>query len=518
MPNKTIKTIERPKRTALDSYLNEMTRQGYGMPNAENSTSYPITRMTQDYMTLISLYRNNWLVSKIIDLVAEDMTRAWITITSEMTPKMQDDIDRLERRTHVRAKVTEGLKWGRLFGGAAGLIMIDGDEDLMEPLDVKSIMPDSFKGIMVVDRWSGVYPDLELVDDIGNPEFGKPKYYEISDFTKSKTFLVHHSRVLRFEGRPLPAWEQMSTQMWGASEIEATYEEIRKRDNASANLAGLIFRANINVRTVEGLSQFMGVADNEARSDLYQTLSYQNQLMNNFSTLVLGEKDKFDSIQNTSFTGLNDIYESFMLDVSGATGIPITKLFGRSPGSLNATGEGDLQNYYDMISGKQETYLRPLIEKLLPVMFMSQFGKIPDDINFRFNAVRTPSESDVAELVSKKATTIYDGFNAGLFGQKIALKELQAMGQTTGMFTNITDEDIEKADEVPDIGDIPDMGGFGNMSKSNSEDEPNEKKPPQKQSDKQPDVQKTGSEESGSSGSQITDEEYQKRYGRSRGA
>lgn len=33
-------------------------------------------------------------------------------------------------------------------------------------------------------------------------------------------------------------------------------------------------------------------------------------------------------------------------------------------------------------------------------------------------------------------------FNAGLISQKIALKELKEMSETTGMFTNITDEYI----------------------------------------------------------------------------
>lgn len=446
--------------TALDAFVNMLARTGYGMPNVENATAYPITRLTQNYVLLMSMYRDNWLVGKIIDLVAEDMTKAWIDISSEMTPEMQDALDKLERNSLTRAKVTEGLKWGRLFGGAAGLMLIDGvsEDDLMEPLDINSILPDSFKGIMVVDRWAGVYPDIELVEDIGSTEFGKPKYYEITDITRNKTFMVHHSRVLRFEGRLLPAWEQMSTQGWGASEIEMAYEEIRKRDNTSANLAGLIFRANINVRKMAGLDLFTGMADAQTQTDLYYTLEQQNALMNNFSTQVIGENDDFVSLQNQTFAGLNDVYESFMLDVSGATGIPVTKLFGRSPGGLNATGENDLQNYYDMIASKQETYLRPVLEKLLPIMFMSQFGYVPDDINFRFNPVRTPSEKDVAELVDKKARTIVDVHAEGLLSDKTAMKELQEMGKTTGMFTNITDEDIAKADEAFGAGELPMMG------------------------------------------------------------
>jgi phage-related protein (TIGR01555 family) len=485
------------KASALDAFVNSITRQGYGMPNPENGTAYPINRITQDYQLLISLYRNNWMVNKIIDLVAEDMTKAWINITSDMTPEMQDDFDRVERKTHVRAKITKGTKWGRLFGGAAALMMIDGmsDEDLAKPLNLDAIMPGSFRGLMVVDRWSGVYPQIDLIGDISDPEFGEPDTYEMSDFARTKTFKVHHSHLLRFPGRPLPAWEEMSTQMWGASEIEAAFEEIKKRDNASANLAGLIFRANINIQKMDGVGQMLALGDVQTQNDIYTALTAQNQLMNNFSTYVTDTNDSFETIQNTTFAGLNEIYESFMLDVCGATGIPMTKLFGRSPAGMDASGEGDLQNYYDMIADKQEAYLRPVLEKLLPVMFMSEFGKVPDDINFRFNSPRTPSEQDIADLVDKKAHTIYDGFTAGLFSQQIALKELQAMGQTTGVFTNITDEDIEKADNDVDLGDI---GGM--MQKTTSEGE-----------------LQTAEKQSGSSSNEMSEEEYLKRSGHRRG-
>jgi hypothetical protein len=124
---------------------------------------------------------------------------------------------------------------------------------------------------------------------------------------------------------------------------------------------------------------------------------------------------------------------------------------------MDATGEGDLQNYYDVIGDKQEAQLRPVLEKLLPVMFMSKFGQVPDDINFRFTSPRTPSEKDTAELVSKKASTIYDGYTAGIFSQQTALKELQIMGQTTGMFTSITDQDVALADDEVDQGDMAGM-------------------------------------------------------------
>ena len=58
-------------------------------------------------------------------------------------------------------------KWGRLYGGAAGIILLDGESAYMdEPLDYRLIMPGSYKGLLILDRWSGISPELELVSDI----------------------------------------------------------------------------------------------------------------------------------------------------------------------------------------------------------------------------------------------------------------------------------------------------------------------------------------------------------------
>ena len=56
---------------------------------------------------------------------------------------------------------------------------------------------------------------------------------------------VHHSRVLRFIGRELPYMEMQRESFWGASELEHIWDELQKRSATSANIAQLVFQANI---------------------------------------------------------------------------------------------------------------------------------------------------------------------------------------------------------------------------------------------------------------------------------
>jgi hypothetical protein len=89
---------------------------------------------------------------------------------------------------------------------------------------------------------------------------------------------------------------------------------------------------------------------------------------------------------------------------------------------------------------------------------------VPDDRDYEFEPVNTPDDSEISELVQQKSGAITNLFQAGIISQKVALKELKQMSESTGMFSNITDEDIEQADNSTSMGEaIPD-GAFAGLS------------------------------------------------------
>ncbi len=451
-----------PPGLTTDAFSNVLARLGYGTPNLLEGTEYPLTRLTNNYQLLNSLYRNNWIARRVIDTIPEDMCRNWITVKTQVDPMQLEQLDKLWRTRRLKERILDGLKWGRLYGGAVGLLMIEGHEDILDqPLDFDMIMPGSFKNIMVVDRWAGAYPSEELEENINDVEFGLPKYYEIT-LTTGTLLRVHHSRVLRFVGKRLPYWEMLAEVYWGESEIEVIYEELKKRDNTSFNIASLVFLANLRVLKMSDLGQDLAVNDSKAQSALYNTLQAQNWLMSNMGLYVMDAADSMETHQY-SFSGINEIYESFMMDISGAARMPVTKLFGRSPAGMNATGESDMQNYYEVVEQDQESMLAPIINKVLPVMCMSEWGAIPDDLDYSFNPIQTPDDGEVAELIQQKTTAIVSLVNAGILSQKTALQELRQLGDTTGMFTNITDKQIENADDSTNVGEAVPNEAFGSI-------------------------------------------------------
>ena len=426
----------------MDAFSNPMFRLGYGSQSPLEATQYPMTRMTQNYALLNSLYRDNWIVQNIITTIPDDMLREWVKLDG-LTPEAQDQIDRAVRRTSLRDRLSKGLYWGRLYGGAVGVILIRGQEDLAQPLDLDAVLPGTFLGLYVVDRWSGVYPDMELVTDMADPDFGLPAYYSVQDANGGTVQRVHHSRVVRFTGRELPYLEKIAETYWGASELEAIYDEIVKRDNVSHNLAALTFKACRDYMEVDNVDQILSIGSPAMQKRLYDTLQAQSVLDTNFGMRIV---NKGDGIHNTQYTfsGLADVYNTVMMDVSGAARIPVTKLFGRSPAGLNATGESDLQNYYDYIDTKRESDLRPILERLLPVLCLSCWGQVPDGIGITFPPLWTPKATEVADIVDKKSGSVLAAYQGGLIDKGTAQKELKKMSDDTGMFDSIPDEQIQQ--------------------------------------------------------------------------
>ena len=420
-----------------DAFSNPLFHLGYGSQSPLEATEYPLTRMTDNYALLNSLYRGNWVVQNVIGLMVDDMLREWYTVKG-VPPDALTALDNLERRVGLRECLNEGLRWGRLYGGAAGLILIKGQDDLSQPLDLGMVYPGSFQGLYILDRWQGVTPNMGLTIERGKEV---PTSYSINDGNGHTVANVHASRVIHFTGRDLPRIERQTEMYWGESELEALYNEVVAHDNVSANIAALSFQANVNTMEVKGMEQLLSMSSPAVQRRFWQVMQAQATLRSNFGMQLVEQGNKLTNTQY-SFAGLRDVYESMCQNLCGASHYPMTKLFGRSPGGLNATGESDSRNYYEYVDSQREAKLRPVLEKLLPIMAMSAWGAVPDDMSIEFPPLWTPTARENAEIGKVKAEAVLAAFQANALPLDTTLQELKAIGDETGLFASITDDQI----------------------------------------------------------------------------
>ncbi len=426
---------------ALDGYSNAAAFLGADSPLLSAGTYLP-SGLTANSRLLTTAYREFWVATRIIDTPAEDMTRAWYSLTGDFSEDMLADLKRLEAKHSIRRELTDAIRWARLYGGSLALMVIRGEEDeLDQPLDLDTLPPDCFEGLLVLDRAQGISPSLELVGDLDDPDYGLPMYYTVNvDAGDLTSVRIHHSRVLRFVGRELPHQEMISENYFGASELEHLWDELQKRSATSANIAQLVFQANITTLKMGDFGDTMAIGTNDAKAGIRSLIEEENRFRTSFGLQMLSKDDSYEN-HSYSFTGLSDIYEAFMMDIAGAAEIPATKLFGRSPQGFQSTGESDLRNYYETIAGLQERHLRPALERLLPVMAISCFGYLPEDLAFIFNPLATETPQERADLLEKLSAPVLEMYKAGLISRESAVEELKTLGEPYAAYSKIVPAD-----------------------------------------------------------------------------
>ena len=113
-----------PSAMTLDAFSNPLFRLGYGSQAPLEAAEYPLTRLTDNYALLNSLYRSGGICRSVVSIIPNDMTRKWYEFGMPLSPEKKTALEREERRTGLRKSIDEGLQMGSLYGGAAGLILI----------------------------------------------------------------------------------------------------------------------------------------------------------------------------------------------------------------------------------------------------------------------------------------------------------------------------------------------------------------------------------------------------------
>lgn len=441
-----------------DGFQNFSARLGLGQENMLAQSAYVQGQcLSRDQRQLEDMYRTSWLVGRMVNVVAEDMVRGGIDIRAQWGAEdagKADELLREHRRTGCPGRLSDAVKWARLYGGALAVLLIDGD-DLAEPLDVDGIARGSFKGLYVLDRWQ-VTPGTEMIEDIG-PMLGYPAYYTINNQGGLSGQRVHHSRALRFVGVELPYQQRLSENHWGASVVEQAYDRMLAYDSATQGSANLLYKSFLRVIGVEGLRAILAQGG-KAEQALVRQFEMIRRMQSNEGITLLDKNDSFTTAGFT-FAGIYDAMLAFAEQIAGATGIPLVRLLGQSPKGFS-TGESDLRTYYDTIATLQDDDLRPALDVIFAVLSRSLWGEpLPEGFSFEFENLLQPSEMDKAQIATADAQAVAALTQGGIIAPAQALAALRDGARLTGRFANISDADIDAAQKAEQAPEIPELGG-----------------------------------------------------------
>lgn len=432
---------QQPVRTA-DGYNNFAAKLGTNTPNIQSGGTYVPGYITRNRVMLEFAYRSSFLVGAGVDAMADDMTRKGVNISSKLKPGEKGKVETFWDDLGIWDGLNDTLKWSRLYGGAVLVVLIEG-QDMSTPLKLDRIKEGQFKGVMSLDRWMLQPSYRDLVTDYG-PEFGKPKFYKVTTNQQGiPPWKIHHSRLIRMEGDTLPFQQAQTENGWGMSVVERIFERIQAFDTATVGITQLIHKAHLRTYSIEKLRAILATG-----GDLEKGLMRHLDMIREFQTIegmtIMDASDKFET-HSYSFAGVADVLLRFAEQVSGATGIPLVRLFGQSPAGFN-TGDGDLENYYSRVNSLQERRLRRHIRWLMEISWRSLFGQpLPEDFTFEFNKLWEMSDTDRATMASNYTTALATAVRDLSMPTAAALSDLRNMSDVIGIGGSITDEDIDNA-------------------------------------------------------------------------
>jgi phage-related protein (TIGR01555 family) len=427
---------EPTKSSVADGLENLIAEVGTGQDKRAFNAFVNKRQLTKNTNELNAMYRTDWLSGKVVDIIPDDMTREWREFDGEIDPDIVREIVEFEERIDLRGKFNYAHKLARLYGTAFILLAVEDGQTPDKPMVVETLKPDCLKHITVLDcLHMKMYGAIPVVDPF-SPNYGMPEFYQVAQTGT----VVHHSRVLRFDGVRLPYDEFRRANFQSDSVLDRMYEAITNFNVTSVNAASMVYETNVDVVKVRGLMNYLQTKEGENLLRKRFTLA---GLMKSFNNMLLLDADEDFNTKTNTFSGLPDLIDRFGLALSAAADIPATRLMGSSASGFNATGEGDLKNYYDKIRSLQISEYKPKLDYFDAIMAKC-LALDGSDLDYRFGSLfqMTPEQEAALQKLKSERDAIY------LDRDVILLSTVAKELQQDGTYTNITDEYIDELEQA----------------------------------------------------------------------
>jgi phage-related protein (TIGR01555 family) len=406
-----------------------------------------------DSAFLTNMYMGDGLVARIVDTFADDMTREWGYAKNDPMIKktgrgvIEAGLDKLDAQTYIN----QCVKWERLFGGALLYIgAMDGNEP-SSPLNLEGIK--SIEYLKVIDLPNILTYDCVFNEDLKSPNFGKIDLYAVQISVNNiwQKVYLHSSRCIPFFGRKVPESAKSISddqKYWGISEVQPIWEYLRDFTSAFGAVSDILLEFIIGKYKFSDLDEILSKGNEDRLKTRVKAMDMTKSVLH---SVLLGTDEEYTR-DSATVTGIADLLDRFMMNLSAVTQYPVTKLFGRSPAGMNATGENDLKNYYDAVRSQQKSNTRYIQNLINMVASMNNLkGEYPWIWNPLFQ-LNEEQQANVARIEAETSRTLADADQRMIVEGVLLPEEVYKMRFEDALgpkdFEAIEQADLEKELEI----------------------------------------------------------------------
>lgn len=394
----------------LDTWINEVT--GLGIPaldKAVNAVHQRSTRASDQYWE--DLYHEDAMARRVCEKVPNEMTRAGFELSMgdeeqahDIATAILDSLRDLAAVAHIK----DGMVWERTMGGSAVFIGADdGQTDPAQPLAEGNIRAITHlaaidKGRLTAHTW---YPGA-------HPRAGAPETYWLQALDGNTTraqIVIHESRLLIFGGGRVTHRKRVELQGWGHSTLESVHEILADYNMSWRGLTHMLQSANQDVWKFKGFLAAMASGTAAMKEYFAGRMRMSTMSMGPNRPVILDSDGEGYERHASQFTGVPETIREMCQRVAAACDMPMTILFGMSPAGLNATGESDLQWWYESVAAMQHERLEPKLRRLITLLMLAKDGptqgRLVENWEIKFRPLKQLTQIEVAALRKTVAET-----------------------------------------------------------------------------------------------------------------
>lgn len=381
---------------------------------------------------------------KMVETIAEEMTRKWVKLDSSGDDDKSERIGRLEKaleKYRVQEVVRKMIENDGYYG--RGQVYIDltlpKSKTLVSMDDVElatelTLTPEKIpKGSLVGFRNIEPFWTYPYQYDSNQPlsrYFYKPKSW----YVMGKE--VSASRLLTLVSRPVPDIYKPSYAFAGLSLSQIAEPYVNNWLSARDSIRDIIKSYSIT-----GIKLDLGtLVSGRESGDVLNRMDGFTLGRDNRGLAVLDKNEDFFQF-NTPLSGLDALQSQAKENMSFVSSIPLVKLLGITPSGLNASSEGEIRVFYDWIFAKQEADVRDNLKKMIDIIQLSEFGDIDDSITFIFNPLYQMSDKEIAEIREIDSRTDNNRIEGGVLSARDV--RMHVSQDPSNPYNGIDPDDIE---------------------------------------------------------------------------
>ena len=348
--------------------------------------------------------------------------------------ELQEWLDERLKKLGVKRKLWEAGCHERATGGCALLIGAqDGATDLRQPLNLdavrsldwltllefEEIVPSAWYTDPMADRYGEVEIWRLNASAPGSP--GPTSAQSTSALVASRE--IHETRLIVFPGIKVSRRLQTQSTGLGDNVFSRVWAVLQDFNGAYGSAGTLVHDFAQAVWGISGLAELVAMDKSKVFQNRVRDMELARSTLR--ATVIDAEGETFER-KATPVTGLPELLDRFERRLAAATGMPLTRLMGMSPGGLNATGESDQTFFYDKVKTYQEERLQPALERIIEILLRVAGAEV-DSWSIEWCPLWQPTEKEKAEV-----RKIYMEIDTGYIGLGVYTEQECAVNRFGG--------------------------------------------------------------------------------------